>query len=313
MRWRGKVVRVFVSSTFRDLQAERDELLKRVFPHIRKLCADRDGSCTEVDLRWGIDEDQTVAGDVLPICLAEIDRCHRARSSDGTTKTACSRLTVRPDSGANSHTNGQSLLVVATAARYLLPTRGTGEIHRHDYRCSRLHRFRHFPLHLESLPTMWAFRRPVPVFAWQQRAAESRGSQCAIVPLHPFTSVLHKHMSAWARLALLLVSAEHFLEKTHNTPPRSSHHGQPHLRGVPQATLLWTSYASSHSVTTSSKTLIGAVPSYRPRPGRSRKRCGQLDGRRVRTLDRAMPRPPIPSTMTGPPKTSAGPGKFSTG
>lgn len=28
-----KTVRVFISSTFRDMQAERDWLVKRVFPH----------------------------------------------------------------------------------------------------------------------------------------------------------------------------------------------------------------------------------------------------------------------------------------
>ena len=33
-----RAVRVFISSTFRDMQAERDELVKRVFPQLRKLC-----------------------------------------------------------------------------------------------------------------------------------------------------------------------------------------------------------------------------------------------------------------------------------
>ena len=71
--WR--TVRVFVSSTFRDMQAEREELLKRVLPQIRKLCQQRGVAWGEVDLRWGITEAQAQRGDVLPICLAEIDRC----------------------------------------------------------------------------------------------------------------------------------------------------------------------------------------------------------------------------------------------
>ena len=71
----SRVVRVFVSSTFRDMQAERDELVLRVFPQLRKLCDERSVVFTDVDLRWGITEEQSAEGQVLPICLAEIDRC----------------------------------------------------------------------------------------------------------------------------------------------------------------------------------------------------------------------------------------------
>ena len=67
-------MRVFVSSTFRDMQAERDELVKRVFPQIRHLCEQRGVAWSEVDLRWGVTDEQKSEGDVLPICLAEIDR-----------------------------------------------------------------------------------------------------------------------------------------------------------------------------------------------------------------------------------------------
>ncbi len=48
-----RVVRVFVSSTFRDMQAERDELVKRVFPVLRKLCEERRVVWREADLRCG--------------------------------------------------------------------------------------------------------------------------------------------------------------------------------------------------------------------------------------------------------------------
>jgi len=37
----NRVIRVFVSSTFRDMQAERDELILRVFPQLRRLCEER--------------------------------------------------------------------------------------------------------------------------------------------------------------------------------------------------------------------------------------------------------------------------------
>jgi tetratricopeptide (TPR) repeat protein len=70
-----RVVRVFISSTFRDMQAERDELVKRVFPQLRRLCESRGVTWGEVDLRWGITDEQAAEDGVLPICLAEIDRC----------------------------------------------------------------------------------------------------------------------------------------------------------------------------------------------------------------------------------------------
>lgn len=69
----NRQLRVFISSTFRDMQAERDYLVKNIFPQLRKLCASRGVTWGEVDLRWGIpDEDQV---DVLPLCLEEIRRC----------------------------------------------------------------------------------------------------------------------------------------------------------------------------------------------------------------------------------------------
>jgi tetratricopeptide (TPR) repeat protein len=68
-------LRVFVSSTFRDMMAERDELIKRVFPALRKLCAERGVTWGEFDLRWGITEEQQEQGQVLPICFDVIERC----------------------------------------------------------------------------------------------------------------------------------------------------------------------------------------------------------------------------------------------
>ena len=67
-------IRVFVSSTFRDMQEEREELVKRVFPLLRKRCEERGVAWSEVDLRWGVTDEQKAEGAVLPICLAEIDR-----------------------------------------------------------------------------------------------------------------------------------------------------------------------------------------------------------------------------------------------
>ena len=70
----ARAIRVFVSSTFRDMGAERDELVKHTFPALRKLCESRGVAWGEVDLRWGITEEEKAEGQVLPICLAEIAR-----------------------------------------------------------------------------------------------------------------------------------------------------------------------------------------------------------------------------------------------
>ncbi len=67
-------IRIFISSTFRDMMQERDLLVKQVFPELRRKCAKRLVTFTEVDLRWGITEEQAAEGQVLPLCLAEIER-----------------------------------------------------------------------------------------------------------------------------------------------------------------------------------------------------------------------------------------------
>jgi tetratricopeptide (TPR) repeat protein len=66
---------VFISSTFLDMQKERDHLVKYTFPKLRQRCRERCVEFVDVDLRWGITEEQKAEGQVLPICLAEIERC----------------------------------------------------------------------------------------------------------------------------------------------------------------------------------------------------------------------------------------------
>lgn len=68
-------IRVFVSSTFLDMNEERDLLNRHVFPKIARQCRQRGVTFTVVDLRWGITEDQANNNQVVPVCLREIDRC----------------------------------------------------------------------------------------------------------------------------------------------------------------------------------------------------------------------------------------------
>ena len=70
-----QTVRVFISSTFRDMHAERDWLVKVVFPELRERMAKRNLYLVDVDLRWGVTEKEAEHGKVLEVCLDEIERC----------------------------------------------------------------------------------------------------------------------------------------------------------------------------------------------------------------------------------------------
>jgi len=70
-----RTVRVFISSTFIDMQRERDILVKDTFAALRAMLRTRGVELLEVDLRWGITQEQSERGDTLPTLLAEIDRC----------------------------------------------------------------------------------------------------------------------------------------------------------------------------------------------------------------------------------------------
>lgn len=70
----SRTVRIFISSTFKDFVLERQLLATQVFPELRRRARERLVEIVEVDLRWGITVDQAERGEVLPICLAEIQR-----------------------------------------------------------------------------------------------------------------------------------------------------------------------------------------------------------------------------------------------
>lgn len=64
--------RVFISSTFNDMHDERDMLNQQIFPEIRKMCWERGVNFSPVDLRWGINSEDTSNGDILSVCLGEV-------------------------------------------------------------------------------------------------------------------------------------------------------------------------------------------------------------------------------------------------
>jgi Domain of unknown function (DUF4062) len=70
-----KTVRVFISSTFRDMHAERDHLVKVTFPRLRQWCEERRLHLDDIDLRWGITQEQAASGKVIELCLQVVDGC----------------------------------------------------------------------------------------------------------------------------------------------------------------------------------------------------------------------------------------------
>lgn len=71
---------IFISSTFRDMQAERDMVQERVLPALREEARKYGDNVGVIDLRWGVDtstlESEEGAAKVLKVCLDEIDRSH---------------------------------------------------------------------------------------------------------------------------------------------------------------------------------------------------------------------------------------------
>lgn len=73
----NQTFRIFVSSTFSDLKAERNALQARVFPKLRELAAKHNHNFQVIDLRWGVSEEASLDQQAMNICLAEVDRCQQ--------------------------------------------------------------------------------------------------------------------------------------------------------------------------------------------------------------------------------------------
>ena len=68
-------IRIFISSTFRDMVEERNDLMTHTWPELRRLCQERHVELVEMDLRWGIAEEQDKRKETLKFCLNEIKAC----------------------------------------------------------------------------------------------------------------------------------------------------------------------------------------------------------------------------------------------
>src|SRR5688572_33302186 len=68
-----QTIRVFISSTFRDLHAERDYLVKVVFPALRERLQPYRLHLVDIDLRWGVTEEQSESDQALELCLNQVE------------------------------------------------------------------------------------------------------------------------------------------------------------------------------------------------------------------------------------------------
>lgn len=73
----SRTFRIFVSSTFSDLKAERNALQRYVFPKLRELCMRHGCRFQAIDLRWGVSEEATLDQQTMNICVEELHRCQR--------------------------------------------------------------------------------------------------------------------------------------------------------------------------------------------------------------------------------------------
>lgn len=75
MSYAWKTIKVFISSTFRDMQSERDYMVKVVFPQLREKLEKHRLHLVEIDLRWGVTKEQAENDQALGVCLNVIDEC----------------------------------------------------------------------------------------------------------------------------------------------------------------------------------------------------------------------------------------------
>ena len=71
----GRTLRVFVSSPFSDLKAERDHLQEHIYPRLRDLCAQHGCRFQAIDRRWGVSEEAALDQQTMNICLEELRHC----------------------------------------------------------------------------------------------------------------------------------------------------------------------------------------------------------------------------------------------
>ncbi|KAM9944697.1 hypothetical protein ACTFIT_009414 [Dictyostelium discoideum] len=71
-----KSIKLFISSTFLDMENEREAIVKYLIPEIRDYCNERNIDFSFVDMRWGITESKDILKkSTIATCLQEVSTC----------------------------------------------------------------------------------------------------------------------------------------------------------------------------------------------------------------------------------------------
>jgi hypothetical protein len=68
----SRIIRLFISSTFKDMIDERDKIMHVIYPKLEKYCSSKGYILQIVDMRWGIFESACNEQLTTDICLDEI-------------------------------------------------------------------------------------------------------------------------------------------------------------------------------------------------------------------------------------------------
>lgn len=71
----NRMIRIFISSTFRNFETERNRLTVEVFPELERLCEEKGFSFQVIDLRWGVSREDVAENRSAQVCFDEIIRC----------------------------------------------------------------------------------------------------------------------------------------------------------------------------------------------------------------------------------------------
>ncbi|XP_033743457.1 NACHT domain- and WD repeat-containing protein 1-like [Pecten maximus] len=90
------IVRIFISSTFSDMRAERNAIVREATPKLRDFCAEHDLDFQMVDMRWGVTDDSQNDHSVEKICLLEVENCQKISLGPNFVLIKGSRYGFRP-------------------------------------------------------------------------------------------------------------------------------------------------------------------------------------------------------------------------
>ena len=71
----NRKARIFISSTFNDMNLERKTIVRQVFPRLRREFSNSFIDIVEIDLRWGVLDEEVVSGNIIEICIGEVRKC----------------------------------------------------------------------------------------------------------------------------------------------------------------------------------------------------------------------------------------------